>query len=313
MFAAVIVLAVLAQDKIQWLEDYEAGLKKAKEEKKLIVLHFWSPFCMFSKQMGSETFAKPDVVKESAAYVNVKLDYTKNDELWTGKFQGSGTPMTLFLTDAGTEVTRLVGFFEASDYVSALLQIRTAWAKLADVKAAAEKTPKDVVALTALADIYGELRRPDDALEAYKKIAAILDDRNPLGDDDRKLLATSHFRIAEAAARLNQFDVARASIAKYEKIDPENKVGLLDDLVPIRVTLLAQVDRNLEGAMELIDESLKKFPDTNVGDQLLFFKGMLYQIQRNGEAAKAAWEECGKKYPNTPMGKRCKEMAEHGH
>ncbi len=313
MFAAVIVLAVLAQDKIQWLEDYEAGLKKAKEEKKLLVLHFWSEYCQFSKKMGSETFAKPDVVKESAAYVNVRLDYTKNDDLWTVKFQGSGTPMTLFLTDAGTEVTRLVGFLAAPDYVLALQQIKTAWARLADVKAGVEKSPKDVVALTALADVYGELRRPDDALEAYKKIAAILDAKNPLGDDERKLLGTAHYRIAESAVRLKNFDEARSSIAKYEKLDPENKIGLLDDLAPIRVTLLAEVDRNLDGAMELIDESLKRFPDTNVGDQLLFFKGMIYQIQRNAEAAKAAWEECAKKYPNTPMGKQCKEMAEHGH
>jgi len=38
----VLIAALCLQDKIAWLEDYESALKQAREQKKLLAVHFWA-------------------------------------------------------------------------------------------------------------------------------------------------------------------------------------------------------------------------------------------------------------------------------
>lgn len=104
-----------------WLTDVDAGIAKAKETKKAVMVEFtgsdWCPPC---KMMAKEVFGKEEFVKKaSEKYVLVKIDIPKADQELTKKnrpvmqkYKVSGVPTVVLLDGEGKEFDR----FTASKY-----------------------------------------------------------------------------------------------------------------------------------------------------------------------------------------------------
>ncbi len=85
---------------VAW-QPYEAGLAKAKKEKKPICLIFFTEWCPHCKNY-SGVFHDPKVVEESKKFVMIRLDKDKNKEL-SAKYAPDGQyiPRTYFLASSG--------------------------------------------------------------------------------------------------------------------------------------------------------------------------------------------------------------------
>ena len=104
-----------------WLTDVDAGIAKAKETKKAVMVEFtgsdWCPPC---KMMAKEVFGKDEFVKKaSEKYVLVKIDIPRADPELTEKnrpvmkkYKVSGVPTVVLLDGEGKEFDR----FTASKY-----------------------------------------------------------------------------------------------------------------------------------------------------------------------------------------------------
>ena len=105
-----------------WSTDYEASLKKAAAEKRMVLLEFtgsdWCPPC---KMQAREVFDKPEFAKFAEEnLVPVKLDFPRNapqsDELKAAnralaeKFGVQGFPTVVLLDSTGAELAREVGY-----------------------------------------------------------------------------------------------------------------------------------------------------------------------------------------------------------
>ena len=105
-----------------WSTDYEASLKKAAAEKRMVLLEFtgsdWCPPC---KMQAREVFDKPEFSKFAEEnLVPVKLDFPRNapqsDELKAAnralaeKFGVDGFPTVVLLDSTGAELAREVGY-----------------------------------------------------------------------------------------------------------------------------------------------------------------------------------------------------------
>lgn len=260
--------------------------------------------------MEAETFSNGEVAKLSnEQYVNVRVNVDRDQELWN-RFQGETVPVTFFVDPEGAVVTVLDGFADVESYGDALKKIGPAHARLAGVKAAAEKSPDDATAQGALGDAYLDLRRRREVLEQFEKVAALLEKKKTLDEAGRNLLGRSYLQIVKERAGREEWSEVRPLVAKYGALDPENKLGLGDDLVPYAAIATAEVDGDLKKALAMIEEGRKKHPDSNVADWMGFIEGALWANLGDLDKGREAWRRTAEKFPDSPYGRRAKELAE---
>jgi len=120
------LLLVLAMSPLQasdlWSTDYDASIKKAEAEKRLVLLEFtgsdWCPPC---KMQAKEVFDQPEFEKfAEARLVPVKLDFPRRSEQspelraanqkLAEKFNVDGFPTLILLDSKGNELAREVGY-----------------------------------------------------------------------------------------------------------------------------------------------------------------------------------------------------------
>jgi hypothetical protein len=84
IFAAFITMVFLAQreDKIDWIEDYEAGLKLARQQNKPVLLAFYKKFTQYCSNMEQDTLKDPQVISFiETTFVPVMIDVDKQPKI----------------------------------------------------------------------------------------------------------------------------------------------------------------------------------------------------------------------------------------
>lgn len=113
---------------LPWSEDYPAALEAAGKQDQLLLLYLHTEWCMYCRQMESETFTDPSVVGNLASrYVWVRLDAERSPmgSLLHRRFQVRSYPTVLILRPDETELGRLLGFV-SPDRLAPLLEDRIA-------------------------------------------------------------------------------------------------------------------------------------------------------------------------------------------
>ena len=114
---------------VQWLHDEAAGLAKAKQEGKPVLLDFGAAWCPPCRKMEAVTFVDPAVVAESRRFVCIEIDCTDPDNTAVAalmtKYQVSGVPALAFVDSEGRfDPNRsLSGFVSPSEMVDHLSKI----------------------------------------------------------------------------------------------------------------------------------------------------------------------------------------------
>jgi len=81
VFVAIIFLTK-HKDTIDWVEDYEAGIKLAKQQNKPVLLTFYKLHTRFCSDMSQNTYNNPDVIKYvEANFVPILIDVDKQPEI----------------------------------------------------------------------------------------------------------------------------------------------------------------------------------------------------------------------------------------
>jgi len=307
-------LLYLQSDKLAlaWQSDHDAAVKLAKEQKKLLVVHFAADWCGKCKKMEAETFSDGDVAKlGEASYVHARFDCDRHKELWA-KYKGESVPSIIVVDPAtGETVATVIDYVGPEAYAEFLRAIGPAWARLPAARAAAEKSPNDADLLSALAQVYVDLRRGDDAKAAYEKVCATIEPRKPLDDKGRGQLAVAYRWLADSIGSAHRFAEAAVYGDKLGAIDPENKTGLLDDVQPWRA--LAASDKNMDEALRIVEDALKRWPESNVADFLGFLEGGIWHEKGEEAKAVAAWKRVAEKWPKTRWGVQAKAALDHKH
>lgn len=116
---------------ITW-KKYDEGLKVAAQNKKMVLVDFYTNWCGFCKKMDRETYAN----KEVARYINdhfvpVKINGESKDplELPSGTSNGAtlarsfaitGYPTTWFLDATGKKLDRIPGYAKPEQFIIVL-------------------------------------------------------------------------------------------------------------------------------------------------------------------------------------------------
>lgn len=91
-----------------WVEDYDQGLRLARQQGKPMVLFLYAKECPYCREMEHKTFPDPALDPIRGRFVWVKID-SKQREQYADKFGQQGYPLTLVLNGVGGEIERFSG------------------------------------------------------------------------------------------------------------------------------------------------------------------------------------------------------------
>ena len=227
LMAACVAMALGALAKTStpegWTDDYDAALKRASDEKKLVLADFsGSDWCGWCKKLDREVFDTKEF-REGAKdkYVLLMVDSPSDKSLLSEgaakrnpelvrKYRISGFP-TVLLLDAKGEVVGKTGYAAGGP------------AKYLDSLAAIEKEAPDVAKyIKPIEDVLNRYDRQmeDEITAATKRIEA----ENPVeADADAKAMQKRQRKIQRKIARVMFTEVAAKYIPLYEKAFAEAK------------------------------------------------------------------------------------------
>jgi thioredoxin-related protein len=127
-----LVFGASAFGAVDWQQDYDLGLAKAKKDKKLVMVDLYTDWCGWCKKLDKDTYANKDVAdKLTKDFVAVKLNPEKNP---TGlklarQFGTRGYPHIVFLSADGNKVSEIGGYLPPKDFLKQLEMVTDKAAK----------------------------------------------------------------------------------------------------------------------------------------------------------------------------------------
>ena len=131
VLAALILVAstLSAQGAAKWEPDYNAALKRAKAEKKLIFMDLWTEWCGPCLHLQKNVFPTPEAQAALAKFVPFSSLVEKRDGTpvaegtrLAGQFRLNAYPTLVILDADGKEVRRQVGAFRTGAEFAAWLK-----------------------------------------------------------------------------------------------------------------------------------------------------------------------------------------------
>lgn len=115
-----------AQQPFPWQSNLEDAQRIAAQNNRLVLIHFWAPWCGACKRMETEVFNQPGVAASLLAnYVPVKINADQMPATAT-KFGITALPTDVVITPQGQIVDSIRGRTEATQYVARLNQVASA-------------------------------------------------------------------------------------------------------------------------------------------------------------------------------------------
>ena len=202
------------------------------------------------------------------------------------------------LVDADGEMLwTLYGYVPNAEYMTWL---KTA-ATLAKYPEAVRGKSKDCLELREVGDAFARASHDGRALEFYDKALA-LNDQKPASEETKKFMAET-LACKGFSLYKNQESIDKiAGIAKsILELDPEGKFRVRDNALFLQAVADATQGRGAE-ASAAVDEALKKYPDSDVRDGLLYIRGhTLLQLRNDRENARKSFQEILDKFPDSPF------------
>jgi thiol-disulfide isomerase/thioredoxin len=253
-FIAVVVTFPLPApaQQIEWMKDFEAAARLARERARPLFVDFWASWCPPCLEMDKVVYTHPDVVKESADFVFVKVDIDK-DGRTLRKYGVEAFPTMGVMDPWRTPLGWIRGYTKAEELVKALRVIPRDFTPIAPAFGVLDERADDYDALMAIGKFYDrpQFRRP--ALEFYERAS-----KTPRVKTDP--LASDACTLSLGLTTLNLGDAKRAV-----KILEKGIKECQGQNAPVMLVALGNAyfqNRKLTEARAAFEEVVAKFPGT---------------------------------------------------
>lgn len=135
----------------KWRSSLSNAKAEARQTKLPLLLYFTTDWCGYCKVMEKETFPKPEVQKQAAKYIAVKLDAEKEGKTSAAKHKVNSYPTFVMVDANDKEIGRITGYKATADYMTRIDQILTGKAEIGRLTDRITANPKDGEAHLSLA------------------------------------------------------------------------------------------------------------------------------------------------------------------
>jgi len=111
---------------IDWEHDYDAGLARARKDKKLVMIDVYTDWCGWCKKLDRDTYSDKGVGDKVARdFVAVKLNPEKSARGATlaKQFGVTGYPHIVFVDATGAKVSEIIGYVPPGQFLKQLEMI----------------------------------------------------------------------------------------------------------------------------------------------------------------------------------------------
>lgn len=108
---------------LPWERDLPTALTRAGNEKKLVMVDFYTDWCQWCKRLDQKTLSDAKVQEALQGVVTVRLDAEKDGREAAARFSVEGFPTLVFLNASGAEVGRIPGYMDPSPFLQELQDI----------------------------------------------------------------------------------------------------------------------------------------------------------------------------------------------
>lgn len=133
----------ISSQEFKWRTTLSAAKTEAKQAKLPLLLYFTTDWCGYCKVMERETFPKPEVQKQAAKYIAVKLDAEKEGKASAAKHKVDSFPTFVMVDADDKEIGRITGYKATADYMTRIDQILTGKAEIGRLTDRIAANPKD--------------------------------------------------------------------------------------------------------------------------------------------------------------------------
>lgn len=123
ILAAVLAAVTARAADVNWTHDYEAALKKAKTDKKLVMIDIYTDWCGYCKKLDKEVYTDKAVQEKLAKnFICVKLnpERTNSAKKLMKEFGVKGFPYIAFLDADGKKLQEIGGYTPAKNFVKVI-------------------------------------------------------------------------------------------------------------------------------------------------------------------------------------------------
>jgi thiol-disulfide isomerase/thioredoxin len=174
---------------IHWEKNFDEAMKKARREKRPVIVDFWAEWCGWCHRLDNTTYADPIVAEKAKGFVAVKVDTEggRRDREVRDRYRVYNLPTIVFLTPNGRQVLRVNGFQGPGRFPRTLERALEVSSRLSVWEEALESDPNDAEALFSLGQHLFDQECYEESEELLERAAAHDQDR-PLMDRRRTRL-----------------------------------------------------------------------------------------------------------------------------
>ncbi len=108
---------------MNWLNDFDNGLRKAKVDKKVMLIYFHAEWCGWCKKLLQELYDNQNIVSLiNKQFICLKVDIDQNPTL-AENYQNNIVPTTVFISSNRIELGRIEGYIPPEQFLEYIKDI----------------------------------------------------------------------------------------------------------------------------------------------------------------------------------------------
>ena len=260
---------------LAWIPTYEEALQKAKKEKKLVLIDFYTDWCGWCKRLDADVFTKDSFIQAADGVLGVKVNAEKLPQL-AQRFQVNSYPRLFFVNGDGVTVERIKGYLSLADFTEKVQAVKrgdTEYARLRD----GAKDPTNLPAILRFAQYLSEAGQPDKAIEYWQQVHDLSLQQlfeNPNAAGPMSFHRQSLLELGRGYTAAGLDDAARRQYEEVLRVYPDDPMSAGSALLGL-ARVEAKRPAGEAKARAYLDRVVKEYPGTPFVSEALRMKQSL--------------------------------------
>ena len=267
---------------MQWVDSHEEALVRAKKERKLVLLDFYTDWCGWCKRLDKDVFAQDSFLKAADGVLAVKINAEKRPDL-AQRYQVNSYPKLFFLNSDGVTVERIRGYLSLADFTERVNAVKAGNTEFARLRNEA-MDPANLPAIYRFARYLSDDRQHEPGIQYWQQVHDLSLQQlfqSPGAQAPMNYHRESLLELAHGYAAVGLDDVARQNYDEILRVYADNPMSASAAVLGLGKLELKKPTGKAKGT-QYLDRVVKEYAGTPAAAEAA---GMLRSMQAQASAA----------------------------